>query len=390
MNPYIQCIDISKSYPIQLEKEDKQTSIVSANRYDTDIYHALKEVSFEVSAGDRVGIIGANGAGKSTLLKVLAGIIKPSSGYVKMKGQTTALLEPNNLMYMDLTGVENIYVVGRLLGMSKSYIQQHIDHIVEFSELGPFINQPVRYYSSGMLLRLTMSIYKYLNPDILLMDEVLSVGDYSFRQKIFKTFKEDFSNIPVMMIVSHEVSDIVNFCNKSLYLKDGQLIHYGETKDVYESYSIEHFERSIQQKNESVHVKLTSGSKVLVKKYSEEITFELKVSLHKRMAEFKMILYVTNDDGPVLTDSLVFREDNQVPSLEKGKYVMKISIPPFLLNKGLYYTQIVVEDEGMQLVGSFSLNQVQVIPDDWEANALWNISPKYPFRPRLEWSVTQE
>lgn len=390
MSKYVECVEIGKNYPVKLDLTQSFRSIISKDRYDHQSYQALKKISFELDEGDRLGIIGTNGAGKSTLLKILGGIIKPTSGYVKVKGSSTAILEPNNLLYKELTGIENIRIVGRLLGISSGVIKDKTDEIIQFSEIGPFVNQPVRYYSSGMMLRLTMGIYKFLQPDVLLMDEVLSVGDVSFRKKIFDTFKEDFSNIPVMILVSHEMSDVVSFCNKCIYLRDGELVHFGDTGSVYESYSLEHFGKKVEQSFEGiVKVTVKDEAQTLVKKYSDEIPLTFELEIIQEIKEFKLVFYLSNADGSVLTDSLVFRKGD-IKSLEEGKYIFSITIPSYLLNMGEYFTHCIIETENIQLVSDFALNKVNVIPDDWELDKPWNIQPKYPLRPRLKWEINKD
>lgn len=384
---YLQCAGVSKHYPVKLDFAGSVRSIISSKRFDQQKYKALNNISFDLYEGDRLGIIGTNGAGKSTLLKILGDVIKPSSGHISLKGKSSAILEPNNLLYKELTGIENIRIVGRLLGISKKEIEYKIEEIIAFSEIGPYIHQLVRYYSSGMMLRLTMAIYKCLKPDILLMDEVLSVGDANFRSKIFDAFAKDFSQIPVIILVSHEMSDILSFCNKCLYLKDGELVHFGNTHEVYESYNLEHFGRKIEDDlNDVVEVNLQSHHSCITKRYSEDIQLQFEIDIKRDVSDFKMVFYLSSSSGPVLTDSLTFREDH-MQDLRAGNYQMTITIPAFLLNKGEYYTNCIIETGEQNLIGDFSLGKICVVPDSWEADKLWNVSPKYPVRPRLGWKL---
>ncbi len=386
---YIKCEGIGKRYQISYTG-NRESSIIKRERFDTQYYQALNNISFELNEGDRLGIIGKNGAGKSTLLKIIGGIIKPSSGKILLKGTSTALLEASSILYEDLNGIDNIFIVGRLLGITKKEIKRQIDEIVKFSEVGTYINQPVKYFSSGMKLRLLISIYKHLQPDILLMDEVLSAGDFGFREKIFETFTNDFSRIPVMIIVSHEMGDILGLCNKCLYLKDGEPIIFGDTGEVLERYSMEHIGR-IKKKEIKEKIEIITEKSILpvIKKTSEEIVLSFSITVHEDLEEFKPVFYLNNSKGPVLMDSFVFRK-NYTDGIRKGTYRISWTIPPFLLNKGDFYTNCIIETTHHELLGDFSLGKFTIHADDWEKDKLWNKSPKYPLRPKLEWKIEPE
>lgn len=388
-NKYMECVGIGKSYPMKMDANFSINTIISKNRFQDKGYNAINDVSFDLYEGDRLGIIGSNGAGKSTLMKIIAGVIKPTKGYIKMRGENTAILEPNNLLYKDLTGIENINIVGRLMGLTKKEISTYTNDIIEFSEIGSFVYQPVRSYSSGMMLRLTMAIYKYVQPDILLLDEILSVGDAKFRKKIFDTFKNEFSNIPVMIMVSHEISDIVKFCNKCIYLKDGEVVFMGETSKVYEKYSLEHYGKVVPKVYENtLEIKISNNVSILTKKYSEPIHFDFELNVKSEIDEFKLVFYLSNSKGPVLTDSLVFR-DGRIEKLSKGKYSVSITIPPFFLNKGEYFTNCIIETKEVQLLADFKFPKLIIQPDIWEEDQPWNIAPVYPLRPKLDWKIDQ-
>lgn len=388
MGEYLKCVGIGKSYSMKLDWNEAFHSIISKKRYDRHQYQALKDISFELEEGDRLGIIGSNGAGKSTLLRIIGGIIKPTAGHIYVKGTSTAILEPNNLLYADLTGIENIRIVGRLLGIKKQNIDRHIDQIVEYSEIGPFVHQVVRFYSSGMMLRLTMAIYKFLRPDVLLMDEVMSVGDFNFRNKIYDTFKNDFSDIPIMIMVSHEMKDIVGMCNKCIYLKDGELVYFGKTEDVYKKYSLEHIQKKISNDQKS-QLEVECAQKQYVKKFSEKIVLSFKLIIREELKEPWLVLYVNTSLSPIIIDSPLFRRDNNM-HLKKGCYDIEITVPAHLLNKGSYFTRCVIgtgHGDSMVVINEFSLGDIEIIPDDWESNEYWNLNPKYPIRPQLDWEI---
>lgn len=199
-------------------------------------FWALKNVSFTVEAGDHVGILGLNGAGKSTLLKALAGVIKPSEGKVVTKGKIVPLLELGAGFDRQYTGAENIYLYGAVLGYSRKFINSKFDEIVAFSELEDFINVPVKNYSSGMKSRLGFAIATAIQADILILDEVLAVGDAKFRKKCEAKIKEMFSNGTTVLFVSHNLSQVKKLCDKALLLEHGRVAAYGETERIARIY----------------------------------------------------------------------------------------------------------------------------------------------------------
>ena len=199
-------------------------------------FWALQNVKFEVEKGDRVGILGLNGAGKSTLLKVIAGVFKPTEGKVIKNGRLVPLLELGAGFESQYTGRENIYLYGAMLGYSKKFIEEKFDEIVEFSELKEFIDVPIKNYSSGMKARLGFSIATLVSPDILILDEVLSVGDAKFRKKSEKKVLSMFDNGVTVLFVSHSLQQVQSLCNKAMILEKGKLIAYGDIDEISEQY----------------------------------------------------------------------------------------------------------------------------------------------------------
>lgn len=195
-------------------------------------FWALRNVSFELNEGDRLGILGFNGAGKSTLLKVIAGVLKPTEGKVTKRGTIVPLLELGAGFDSQYTGAENIYLYGAVLGYSKEFIDEKYDEIVKFSELGDFINVPLKNYSSGMKARLGFSIATVVEPDILIVDEVLSVGDAKFRKKSEKKIMSMFDKGVTVLFVSHSLEQVKRLCDKAILLEKGQIIAAGTVKEV--------------------------------------------------------------------------------------------------------------------------------------------------------------
>lgn len=199
-------------------------------------FWALKDVDFSVNKGDRVGILGLNGAGKSTLLKVVAGVFKPTEGRVIKKGKIVPLLELGAGFEAQYTGAENIYLYGSMLGYSKQFIKERYDDIVAFSELEEFIDVPVKNYSSGMKSRLGFSIATTVEPEILILDEVLSVGDAKFRKKSEKRIMDMFDKHVTVLFVSHNLEQVCRICNKAIILDHGKIVAKGGIDEVAEIY----------------------------------------------------------------------------------------------------------------------------------------------------------
>lgn len=202
-----------------------------------DVFEAIKQVSFSVEKGRILGIIGRNGSGKSTLLRAIAGIFAPDSGTIDLKGNRVSLLSIGVGFEKELTGRENILLSGLLLGFSEEQIQEKIEEIIEFAELGEFIEAPVRTYSSGMYSKLAFSITAVLETDIMLIDEILSVGDAKFKKKSYNRMRELISDQNrTVLLVSHSKETVESLCQELLWLHDGQIRMRGETKQVMQAY----------------------------------------------------------------------------------------------------------------------------------------------------------
>lgn len=199
-------------------------------------FWALKNVSFEVERGEVVGIIGHNGAGKSTLLKVISGILKPTGGELEVHGNVVPMLELGSGFDHDLTGRENIFLNGSILGYSEKYLKEKYEQIVEFSELGKFIDVPIRNYSSGMLMRLAFSIATVVQPEILIVDEILAVGDAAFQEKSKTRMLELMGGGTTVLFVSHSLEQIREMCDRVIWLEHGQIKAIGATKEICDAY----------------------------------------------------------------------------------------------------------------------------------------------------------
>jgi ABC-type polysaccharide/polyol phosphate transport system ATPase subunit len=199
-------------------------------------FWALKDIDLEIKKGETIGIIGPNGSGKSTLLKLIAGVSNPTQGEIGVHGKVAPLIELGAGFHPELTGRENIYLNGIILGMSRTEVAAKFKQIVDFAEIWDFIDQPVKLYSSGMYLRLAFAVAVHTDPEILLVDEILAVGDASFQDKCFKKMDEFKQNKVTIIYVSHSLESVEKFCDKVLYINHGKMMGYGETEKIIKQY----------------------------------------------------------------------------------------------------------------------------------------------------------
>jgi ABC-type polysaccharide/polyol phosphate transport system ATPase subunit len=226
---------ISKQFKLYRSPADRLKEIVYRKKYHKD-FVALDNISFEVKNGETLGIIGQNGAGKSTLLKILSGIVIPDSGTIKVDGKVTGLLELGTGFNAEMTGLENIYMNGTLIGMSKDELDRKKQTIIDFSELGDFINEPIKTYSSGMTMRLAFSIAIHADPTCFLVDEALSVGDAYFQQKCMRKIQEFRAAGGSIVFVSHDTNAVMTLCDYAILLDHGKMISYGVPRGIVDLY----------------------------------------------------------------------------------------------------------------------------------------------------------
>ncbi|MBS5316743.1 MAG: ABC transporter ATP-binding protein [Clostridiales bacterium] len=237
--------NISKVYKLYDKPIDRMKEALSINKktYHKEFY-ALNDISFEANKGETIGIIGTNGSGKSTLLKLITGVATPTQGTVEVNGKVSALLELGAGFNPEYTGIENIYLNGTMMGYSKEEMNQKVSEIIQFADIGDFINQPVKNYSSGMFARLAFAVAINIEPEVLIVDEALSVGDVFFQNKCFKKFEELRARNTTILFVSHDVSSIKEMCSRVLWIEKGIQQMFGDTVEVCNAYT-----NSILEKN---------------------------------------------------------------------------------------------------------------------------------------------
>ena len=228
---------VSKLFRLQKQRTFKELlPALAGGQKAVETFWALQDINLEIKKGETVGIIGPNGAGKSTLLKLMAGVTKPTTGEIKINGQIAPLIELGAGFHPELTGRENVTLNGVILGLSKKEIEKKFKEIVDFAELWEFIDQPIKHYSSGMYLRLAFSVAVHTSPDILLIDEILAVGDSSFQAKCFAKMEEFKKAGVTIILVSHALGQIQSFCTRAVYLDEHRIIADGNVEEVCEKY----------------------------------------------------------------------------------------------------------------------------------------------------------
>src|SRR5215469_9055662 len=285
-------------------------------------FWALKNVSFQVTRGEALGIIGPNGAGKSTVLKLLCGILKPTEGDVKVHGRLSALIEVGAGFHPDLTGRENAYLNGAILGMKKNDVEKKLDEIIAFSGLEDFIDTPVKRYSSGMYARLGFSVAAHVDPEVLLVDEVLSVGDFSFQIKCLQRMKEIRSKGTTVVFISHNVPSVIDLCPRAILLREGQIQKSGPAADVsrfyYRAFAETHRSKS---SIELVQSNLVSEEGVPSTVFQSGKWARIRLTVNSREAARDLIagFFIKRSDGLLLFDTNSQRNGGAYYSFQPGE-----------------------------------------------------------------------
>ncbi len=314
---------------------------------------ALNDVSFEIKRGEVVGIIGRNGAGKSTLLKVLSRITEPTFGCVKLYGRVGSLLEVGTGFHPELTGRENIYLNGAILGMRRGEIERKFDEIVAFSEVEKFIDTPVKYYSSGMYVRLAFAVAAHLEPEILLVDEVLAVGDVAFQKKCLGKMGDVAKEGRTVLFVSHNMGAITRLCERSFWLDQGKVVLDGASGAVVTRYHSQYltacpeWKRPEQEKADSdfafmsVMVKDGGEGPTGVFDGDEPISVEIDYIVRRPLAGCQVSTRIYNSDGVVVfTTSDADDSGTSALPKEPGRYSACFAIPESFLAPGVYYLML--------------------------------------------------
>jgi len=366
-------------------------------------FWALKDVSFEITQGERVGIIGRNGAGKSTLLKILSRIVEPTIGRVRIKGRIVSLLEVGTGFHPELTGRENVYLNGAILGMTRAEIKKKFDEIVYFAEIEKFLDTPVKRYSSGMYVRLAFAVAAHLEPEILLVDEVLAVGDAQFQKKCLGKM-EDVSAREgrTILFVSHNMAAVGQLCDRGLWLERGTIKSMGAVSNVVDEY--------LSDGDAAAGVRIWSGSEsapgnerisllvVRMRDHLDEVSaqldmehsfsVELEYEIHAPHAQLRTGFWIYTAEG-VLVFVAGDNEDTAWRGVKRpaGRYLSRCRIPSMLLNSGRYSVTVAADIQGSELL--FLQHNVLSFQVEQTGPSLLDGAQRSPgiIRPSLEWRV---
>jgi len=350
--------DIQTWIALKMGKEDPNSKI-GEDKYsgDKDHFWALKDISFDIKKGDRVGVIGKNGAGKSTLLKILSRITAPTEGVVKVKGKIASLLEVGTGFHGELTGRENVYLNGAILGMKKRQITKKMDSIIEFCGIEHHIDTPVKRYSSGMYVRLAFAVAAHLDSDILIADEVLAVGDAEFQKKALGKM-EDLSTGEgrTVFFVSHNMGMVRQLCTSGIVLQNGRIIsHCNNIYDAITTYAHEDDDKNELDYKELIKQSISSlpideSAKLLdIKLYQENteiktkvsngipLDIEIKYKVLKMESGLRAYFDLCDQSGDLIFQSFHDEDNTGIPTMKPGTYISKVKIPKNILGNTTYY-----------------------------------------------------
>lgn len=371
---------------------------------DSRILWALKNITFDIERGEVVGIIGRNGAGKSTLLKVLSRVTEPTSGYGEIRGRVGSLLEVGTGFHPELTGRENIYLNGAILGMKRSEIEKKFDEIVEFSEVSKFIDTPVKRYSSGMYLRLAFAVAAHLEPDILVVDEVLAVGDAEFQRKCLGKMSDVAEQGRTVLFVSHNMSAILRLTSETLVLEKGEVVKRASSAEAVDYYLSSGFAETGERYWEKDEVPLNAApfrpialrirnSQGLVMdtiRSVEDMTIEFEYELSAPISGLRVGFYLSSTRGEFVfttfdTDNVDYFEQYSIR--EKGRYISRCTIPADTLNEGRFVVGVNASSYRIQRYFQDERAITFNVDPAGAAGMQWSEPRSGPLRPRLNWQI---
>lgn len=341
-------------------KEDPFMQVGAVNdrsaKAQQDYVWALKDINFEVNTGEVLGIIGKNGAGKTTLLKILSRVTSPTTGSIKTRGRIASLLEVGTGFHGELTGRENIFMNGAVLGMTKSEITRKLDEIIDFSGCEMYIDTPVKRYSSGMTVRLGFAVAAHLEPEILVVDEVLAVGDAEFQKKAIGKMQDlSHGQGRTVLFVSHNMASVKSLCDNGIVLKNGLVSYKGDVHSSIENYLLEENEKSwyYQNNNSSSkafikHVQILTSSENGLHDFNKDIKIEIEVCCTQKIKDPAISYQILNSDNIPIIHELILNEEMSFCQ-EKGSYRLFSTIKNLKLYQGIYKVNVFFADNFSKL-----------------------------------------
>ncbi|QIL40680.1 ABC transporter ATP-binding protein [Pedobacter sp. HDW13] len=342
--------DLERWYARIRGKEDPFLRIGESNdqytKSESGVVWSLKDINFEIEQGDAVGVIGRNGAGKSTLLKILSKVTAPTTGKISGHGRIASLLEVGTGFHPELSGRENIFLNGAILGMRKKEIQRKLDEIVDFAGIERYLDTPVKRYSSGMYVRLAFAVAAHLESEILIVDEVLAVGDAEFQKKCLGKMDEvSKGEGRTVLFVSHNMLAIRSFCKKAIFLKNGRLEEVGNVTKIVSSYLNRIDKHLIAFENEDFiaeSIEILNKNNTIVETITNGERFDIKIRLRSKVNNpnigFCIALY--NEMQELVTCINTFHINSSISELEIGSYEFIVPFPEYILNEGRYYINL--------------------------------------------------
>lgn len=399
--------DVSRWWALKRGKEDPFLKIGEENdrslKGNSNIVWSLKDISFQIEQGDSVGIIGRNGAGKSTLLKVLSQVTHPTSGQIKLKGKVASLLEVGTGFHPELTGRENVFLNGAILGMRTSEIKRKFDEIVDFSGVERYIDTPVKRYSSGMYVRLAFAVAAHLESDILIVDEVLAVGDADFQKKcIGKMNQLGDSGGRTILFVSHHMPSIKALCKKAVFLEKGKVHSLGETGDVIGNYLSAYSPNKSGDGYLPTNASLSGTGEIRFTRFlpckenegceefffGQRPTLLVEVEVFSTVSDASVGIHVQSIYGETIT--MIAPDINYKPiSLEKGKYQFKVLVDEVLM-PGEYSFNLSISkyNTGADIDFLESVGTIRILRDSMDQALDYPWATVYGhLKPRSEWDI---
>ena len=361
---------------------------------------AVKDLDFEIAPGEIVGIIGRNGAGKSTLLKILSRITEPTLGRVELYGRVASLLEVGTGFHPELTGRENIFLNGSILGMTRREIEQKFDEIVAFSEVEKFLDTPVKRYSSGMYVRLAFAVAAHLQPEILVVDEVLAVGDYAFQQKCLNKMQDVSTGGRTVLFVSHNMGAISRLCQRCIVLEQGRVVASGPTAEAVQTYMTSGLmERAEYTQDQSAGKAMNLRRIALVDEcgavrsevpYNAKLRFVLEYEVNQNVTGASVGIALFTVDGTCALATADFDSHTELLGIrEPGRYHTFVEMPPCWLNTGRYTVTIYIANAMSGVVYDQVDAIVFSIVDTGTPGSRHGVARKGVLQPILDWTTTQ-
>ena len=365
-NIAIEIKNLSKEFKVFKDKPlTLKEKILNLRSDEYTQFKVLKDINLTVKKGESIGLIGHNGCGKSTLLSLIAGIMYPNSGSVTVNGRLSCLIQLGAGFHPDFTGRENIYVNAAIFGMTRKEIDKNLDSIIEFSEIGKFIDNPIRTYSSGMYLKLAFSVATHINPEILLIDEILAVGDMNFQKKCFAKMEEFKRNRVTIILVSHSLNSVEKFCDRCIWLQDGIIKSDGGSKKVIEEYLSFMSGKQIKSNDEE---KYTNEAEIIEFQIYDEKKESIIGRDIKSGIEIHPVINIkkSKENGRIKAEILFLTADEQLISVIDSGFIdlkkdeitkLNFDIKSIPLNSGVYTARAILKrEDGIECCQNHELN----------------------------------